>query len=245
MPRISFYSSVKPPNSKVLMCGLGGGLLVKKMLQQGYQVDVVELDPRMRNIARNYFQLPNTENLNIIIDDARHYINKCKKKYDIVVFDMLVSESQPVHLYTESSFKKVNQLLKKDGLFFNHYQSSLKNKGLKSIQSLGKTMKKAGLEPKLLNTQRKPENKGAERTFAAVRANFSFDSTKIKNLPFNENFPVRENAFIDTISYDKGLLLTDDVPIFEYLHHSTAIYNRQNNRSVTLGNIVSAKMDFY
>lgn len=96
-----------------LILGLGGGLLSNLIEQKNYKVDAVEFDPRITEAAKNYFEL--SSSINCFNEDARTYINHCKKKYDLVIFDLFKAEEQPAHTITAESFKKVSSLLSPSG----------------------------------------------------------------------------------------------------------------------------------
>ena len=68
----------------VLVIGLGIGIVPMEFARQGARVDVVEINPAVVPVAKKFFDLE-TEKINIIIDDGRHYLNRCRKKYDVVV----------------------------------------------------------------------------------------------------------------------------------------------------------------
>jgi predicted membrane-bound spermidine synthase len=100
-------------NSNALILGLGGGLLANLVQEKNYTVDAVEFDPRITESAKTFFYL--SPSVNCFNEDARAYINRCQKKYDLLIFDLFKGEEQPVHTITAECFKKVSELLAKDG----------------------------------------------------------------------------------------------------------------------------------
>ena len=97
-----------PKATQVLMLG-GGGYSVPKWLLAGHggldsealRLDVVELDPGMTRVARDYFALPDDPRLTIFHEDARRHINVNKKRYDLVFVDVFNSHySVPFHMGT-------------------------------------------------------------------------------------------------------------------------------------------------
>ena len=53
-------------------------------------MDVVEIDPRMIDIAAQYFFFDkNKPNLNVYHQDARVYLNQSEKKYDVIHLENL------------------------------------------------------------------------------------------------------------------------------------------------------------
>lgn len=92
---------------KALVLGLGGGLSASLLQKKGYEVDGVELDERIMECAYQWFYLSPT--VNVWQDDARHYLNTCKKKYDLILVDVFKAEEQPAHVLTLQSLERLNQ----------------------------------------------------------------------------------------------------------------------------------------
>ncbi len=120
---------------KVLMFGLGGGLLANQLSNDfGLEVDVVEIDDRVKDLAKQYFDL--ADNVNVINKDARDFINKAEGKYDIIIFDTFLGEYIPSHLFTKESLVNVDKMLNPEGTIitdFHGYFDGPKGKGSKSI----------------------------------------------------------------------------------------------------------------
>lgn len=75
--RLAAYASVKPEGSRVLLAGMGGGLLAKKLAALGFELDVVDLDERMQQVSSEYFG--RSGKMNIITNDIRHFLRSTKK----------------------------------------------------------------------------------------------------------------------------------------------------------------------
>jgi spermidine synthase len=98
----------------VLCIGLGVGIVPMDFAHQGVSVDVVEINPAVVPVAVRYFNLE-TNKLTITIDDGRHYLNRCKKKYDVVVLDAFLGDSSPSHLLTRQAFDSIRNVLQPGG----------------------------------------------------------------------------------------------------------------------------------
>src|SRR5262249_3703862 len=140
-----------PPGSDALILGLGGGS-VANLLQtrSGFNVDAVELDGRIAQVAREQFALSN--NVNVIVDDARHYLEQSEKKYDMIVFDAYRAESPPSQVYTLESLDKTKSLLKQSGLIVINSNSYLEGKAGQAATSIYKTLIAANLETQIITT---------------------------------------------------------------------------------------------
>jgi hypothetical protein len=110
----------------VLVLAAGTGQDVAAAVVNGAKnVDAVDIDPVILAQGRRYDPLYSTPNVHLFCDDARHYINLCQKKYDLIVFSFLDShavlgQGSSVRLdsypYTREGIKNALRLLKPDGV---------------------------------------------------------------------------------------------------------------------------------
>ena len=100
--------------SDVLCIGLGVGIVPMDFANHGVHVDVVEINPAVVPVAIHYFDLE-TNKLNLSIDDGRHFLNRCRKKYDAVILDAFIGDSSPSHLLSREAFASVHQALRPGG----------------------------------------------------------------------------------------------------------------------------------
>jgi SAM-dependent methyltransferase len=91
------------------------GMVPMDFAQNGAKVDVVEINPAVLPVARQYFDF-RPEKCRITIDDARHYLNRCQKKYDVVVLDAFLGDSSPSHLLTREAFVSIRSVLQPGGM---------------------------------------------------------------------------------------------------------------------------------
>ncbi len=114
------YSKTKGSNEPLRTLTLGGGAcLYPAFLDRnipGSLNEVVEIDPAVIRIAREYFDVP--ADLNVIIADARGYVRAMggRKRYDLVFLDAFNSYSVPFHLATEEFIREISALLEADGI---------------------------------------------------------------------------------------------------------------------------------
>ncbi len=80
----------------------------------GAKVDVVEINPAVVPVGVKYFDLE-TNLINLTLDDARHYLNRCQKQYDVVVLDAFLGDSSPSHLMTREAFASIRRVLRPGG----------------------------------------------------------------------------------------------------------------------------------
>ena len=116
-----------PTIDRALFIGLGGGTGPKDFLNhyRDMQVDVVEIDPRIVEIAREYFHLPEHPRLNIVVQDGRAYLRRARDSYGAIIVDAYASGGPygaylPYHLATREFFELVRERLEPGGsLVFN------------------------------------------------------------------------------------------------------------------------------
>ena len=145
--RISDYVDSFPKTSKSLLIGLGGGSVAKKLIEKGFEVDVCELDQRIADVAKKYFYL--SDKVNIKVDDGRHFIRTCEKKYDIIVLDMFKGEDPPNHVFTEESLTALKGMLNPNGIIFVNSLGYLDGSIGKSMRSIYKTLLSDGFNNRL------------------------------------------------------------------------------------------------
>ncbi|MCB0699644.1 MAG: fused MFS/spermidine synthase [Chitinophagales bacterium] len=135
--------STMPKDSKALLIGLGGGTVAKQLENHNVDYDAVEIDGRLPEIAERFFGLEHAVD-NTTIDDGRHYVNVCKKKYDLIILDALLGDSVPSHLLSLECFNKLKDLLNPDGKIFIEFDGYEDGSEGVAQQLLYNTIVKAG-----------------------------------------------------------------------------------------------------
>ena len=205
-----------PEKSDALILGVGGGAFTNLLQNNvGFNVDAVELDRRVPEVARRYFGL--SDKVNVIIDDARHYLEETQKKYDVIVFDAYRGEFPPPHVFSLESLTRAKSLLKKDGLIVVNYNGFLEGNAGRAARSIYKTLLAAGLEVRILPTPGSESSRSV--VFVASRRKQDFHSPRMT--PLNDG----QKVDIETFFYDPqkldlndAVILTDDKPILELLN---------------------------
>ncbi|MBT7706136.1 fused MFS/spermidine synthase [archaeon] len=102
-----------PNPEEILFIGLGGGGMDSILKDYGVEIDNVELDRKIVDIARDYFDFEG----NVIVDEGRHYIRNTDKKYDIVFLDAFNGYSIYPYIFSLESFTEIKETLKnEDGI---------------------------------------------------------------------------------------------------------------------------------
>ncbi|MBN2506693.1 MAG: fused MFS/spermidine synthase [Verrucomicrobia bacterium] len=103
-----------PTLTNVLCIGLGVGIVPMQFAREGVRVDVVEINPAVVPVARDFFGL-NPDLMTIILEDGRYYLNRCRQRYDAVIVDAFIGDSCPAHLMTLEAFSAVARILRPQG----------------------------------------------------------------------------------------------------------------------------------
>ena len=113
------------PPERVLVIGLGIGIVPRQFAAEGVRVDVVEINPEVEAIAREFFDF-DPAGVDIHPGDGRRFLLTSKETYDAVILDAFVGDSVPVHLMTRECFRSVRERLAPDGLLvincFGYFQ---------------------------------------------------------------------------------------------------------------------------
>ncbi len=113
----------QPKPKNILIVGLGGGSLVKFLLNllPKCKIDVVELRSAVYQTASDFFQLPDDPRLTIYIDDIQnhlqHYIDSHTNHYDLVLVDAFVSDGISDSVVENHFFNRIYEVLRPKGIF--------------------------------------------------------------------------------------------------------------------------------
>lgn len=110
-----------------LMIG-GGAYSYPKYFSKNYpelSMDVVEIDPKVTQIAKEYFSFSENEKMNVHTVDARVYVNNIEKQYDAILMDAFNGYSTPPHLATREYSELIYHSLNDDGVLVVNIPASL------------------------------------------------------------------------------------------------------------------------
>jgi len=113
------YQHYKPDTKRTLIIGGAGYSYPKHFLAttENATMDVVEIDPGMTVIAKQYFELKDDERLTIYHEDARTFFQKSTGEYDTIFIDAFHDDNAiPYHLTTRDFFETLDSSLAEDGV---------------------------------------------------------------------------------------------------------------------------------
>ena len=101
----------------VLVIGNAGGTTARALAAEypGIDIDAVELDPVVTQLAREYMGLDAIPHLHVITADGREYLETTAKRYDMIVVDAYRTESIPFYLATQEFFSLMRAHLNPGG----------------------------------------------------------------------------------------------------------------------------------
>lgn len=101
------------------------------------EIDVVEIDPEMTEIARDYFRLADDSRLEIQHEDGRVFLNRTEgAKYDVVLLDAFGSLfTVPYQLTTIEAARNINRVLDDDGVAILNIGSALRGPTSQFLQA--------------------------------------------------------------------------------------------------------------
>ena len=97
------------------LVGLGGGVVVKNYAPEGWNIDAVEIDPTVTELALEYFGITKKD-ANYYDTDGRQFLIEHDRKYDLIIMDAFGSSFIPFHLVTTENFELTKKHLKSDGM---------------------------------------------------------------------------------------------------------------------------------
>jgi spermidine synthase len=105
---------------RVLFVG-GGGFTGPRAFLDTYPnvtVDVVELDPEVVGVAKEYFRVEESDRLTIHTMDGRQYLQQTDETYDLIVLDAYKKDKVPFQLTTVEFMQLASDRLDEDGVLF-------------------------------------------------------------------------------------------------------------------------------
>jgi len=108
---------------KVLIIGGGDGGALREVLKHPVKkVDLVEMDKRMIEIAKNYLKFVcqncfSDKRVKIFFEKGEDFVKRSKEKYDIIIVDCLnFGEKESLPLFSLNFYTRSFEILEKDGI---------------------------------------------------------------------------------------------------------------------------------
>jgi predicted membrane-bound spermidine synthase len=245
--KIATIASIKQPGIKTLLLGMGGGSIAYELVKLNFELDIVELDERIPRIARKYFNYDPAKS-NLIIDDARHYIRHVKKKYDLVILDLLRGECQPSYIFTMEGFADLQEILNEDALVIINFQGTMEMpEHSKAGRSIYKTLLASGFYTNYGEDPGDFINKDV--IFIASGKKYDF-KTLLEHPRYYKLIEIDRRYKYENLIKEKAVNvtdvqeLTDDKPALEFLNKSIILEWRKTTIANKRG-LIKGGMDIY
>lgn len=213
-----------PGINNALMLGGAGFTFPRYFIENGLgnNIDVVEIDSKMVDIARKYFFLKDDPRMKIFLTDARLFVKNTNKKYDVIYFDAFSSINPPYHLTTLEFMYQLRDLLTDRGIVMINMISSTTGKKSNFLEIEGNTLKKVFGEVDMFVIQNRPSDQVQNLMLVVYKGNrpekITSDDTYLNDL-------ISKRIYLEDRVSDK-LVLTDDYAPVDYI---TRIYYENKN----------------
>lgn len=104
----------RPGAKTALAIGLGTGAAPKALGKHGVSVDIVEIDPIVARFAQTYFAFSAPGQL--FVEDARSYLRRTERRYDLVIHDTFTGGTTPEHLLSLEVLRRIRAVLRPNGV---------------------------------------------------------------------------------------------------------------------------------
>ncbi|MFT6361334.1 MAG: spermidine synthase [Candidatus Paceibacteria bacterium] len=118
-----FHQKVK----KTLMIG-GGGYAYPNYFAKQYpdiSMDIVEINPILTEVAKDFFEFEESENMHVFHDDGRVFLKNSSAEYDVILMDAFNGFSLPEHLSTKEFAELVYERLSPEGIIIINAPGSI------------------------------------------------------------------------------------------------------------------------
>ena len=173
------------------------------------KIDVVEIDNKMTQIAENEFGLDkNNQNLGLITQDGRSYLNYNEKKYDTIFIDAFKGLNAPFELTTYEAMHRAYDNLNDNGIVITNIISSIEGADSDFIKYEYSTYKAIFDDVKVFKVNPNRENNEEQNLIlVGIKGNTDIDSEK------EEEYKQLLNNEIKDFSSDKPIVTDDFAPI--------------------------------
>ena len=126
---------------KVLYIGLGGGSAPKRTWRDfpSVQLEAVELDPEVVDVAYEYFELPRDPRMKVEVEDGRRFVAQNDGPWDVIVVDAFYSDSIPFHLATREFLELARSRLTPGGLVVTNIIGAVRGPDSRLFRSMLRT----------------------------------------------------------------------------------------------------------
>ncbi len=133
----------RPEIQRALFIGAGGGVGPRAFHMHAPEmaIDVVDIDPKVLELARTHFFMQQTPKIRSIAEDGRMFVRQANEKYDCVVLDAFTIGGRiPFHLVTKEFFELCSEKMTPRGVFVMNINSALEGPQARIFRSMYRTI---------------------------------------------------------------------------------------------------------
>lgn len=196
---------------RVLFIGGGGFTGPKDFVEtHDVEVDVVEIDPEVVDAAETYFDVEESEQMNIHVMDGREYLQQTDTTYDMIVLDAYKKDSVPFHLTTEEFMELARDRLDEDGILFANIISARTGSSSQFYRSTYRTMQQVFPAVHSFPTSRVPVTQNIQ--LIAVNEDEPLSEQELQERNDRRDIGIDLEQEIQFYEED---VATDDVPVLQ------------------------------
>ena len=217
-----------PKPKKVLIMGGGEGFALRDALKHSCveKVVVCDLDDGVVHAAKEYFGIRTFEDprSELIVDDARKYVERTKEKFDVVISDLTVLSGPAKMLYTQDFYRMVKEKMTPGGIFVTHCETPYFYPHVtvsitRTLASVFKHVRKyRAYVPAYAGEWFFALASDSDPTISAAEVRKRLDERKVKGLKYYSP-EIHEFSFVipkylqDIMDKEKGVISTDAKPL--------------------------------
>lgn len=215
----------KPDIKNALLVGGAGYVYPRDFLRMFpvANMDVVEIDTKLTELARGYFALVDSDRLDIYHQDGRIFLNKNEKRYDVIFMDAFNSfYAIPFHLTTQEAVRKMYESLTDDGLVIANLISPISTKEGVFLQAAYSTYRSIFPQVYLFPTKGIQNDKIIQNVMLVAFKSSDQPSGQTDNEEYQNYLTHRWTADL----YHQDLILTDEwAPVDYYTNKMLKLVN--------------------
>lgn len=227
-PYINFISALPfiqqqtKPTERALVIGMGAGQLPMLLKNNGLDVEVVEIDPIVAEMAEKHFALDLTDK-NIHLADGRVFLSNSSEIYDYIIIDAFNADQVAWHLLSKQAIEVTKDRLSSDGMLAINLTSIPNSEDVASVQ---KTLQSVYSHVRVFAYTPDYDNKLSSIVFLGSNSPIKLSASKHD---FKENQLANINHFIKSElgQLKGGLVLTDNFnPVSHQREHAQLVWRQ-------------------
>jgi len=209
-----------PDIRKGLILGGGGGSITKDFLERFPEgdLDVVEIDPKVTQLAREYFNLKDSSRFRVFDEDGRVFINRTNNKYDAIYIDVFKSfYSLPYQLTTLEAVQEMYRLLNDNGVVLVNILSAIEGDKGKFLRAEYLTYKQIFPQVLLFPVRSLNSETIQNIMFVAIKSDENdYEQKILENLDFEIEMYL-QHLYKKRVKTDLPILTDEYAPVDNYI----------------------------